>query len=197
MGQQARDSLNGHGGTTPSRRMTAIEAAAAASKLHTTNNPALYHQSLGYSPSASETAHLISRFLPTKKSTKPPWNITPEMVQDGQARLGLTDGDYRESHDSLIRQMRELNTASSSRRQDRRVSKPPMGGLHVPSVVRNGLDNNNNSSSGGGISSSMGTVKTRNGPLNVSRGGGWGGKTPFELGVERCLAQRPKSAGWG
>ena len=185
-GQQARDSLNGHAGTGPTRRMTAIEAAAAASRLSTTNNAALYHQSLGYSPSASETAHLISRFLPAKKSTKPPWNITPEMVQDGQPHLGLTDGDYREAHDSLIRQMRELGSVSSSRRQDRRVSKPPMGGLGVPAVVRNGVEG-----------SSMGTIKTRNGPLNVSRGGGWGGKTPFELGVERCLAQRPKSAAWG
>lgn len=188
-GQQSRDIPNGHGVKAPSRRMTAIEAASAASRLSTTSDPALYHQSLGYSPSAAETAHLISRFLPPKKSTKPPWNITPEMVQDGQPHLGLTDGDYREAHDSLIRQMRELNTASASRRQDRRVSKPPMAisGLGVPSVVRNGLDNN----------SSMGTIKTRNGPLNVSRGGGWGGRTPFELGVERCLAQRPKSAGWG
>lgn len=176
-------------GSNPSRRMTAIEAAAAASKLHTTTDPALYHQSLGYSPSAAETAHLISRFLPAKKSSKPPWNITPEMMHDGHPHPGLTEGDYREAHDSLIRQMRDISLTSSpaSRRQERRVSRPPQGNhLPIPPMTaRNGWD------------SHMGTIKTKNGPLTVSRGGGWRGKTPFELGVERCLAQRPKTAGWG
>lgn len=188
-GQQSRELTQQHS-LNPSRRMTALEAAAAAAKLHTTTNPALYHQSLGHSPSAAETAHLISRFLPPKKSTKPRWNITPEMMQDGHPHLGLTEGDYREAHDSLIRQMRDLNLTSSSasrRQQDRRVSRPPTGSylaLATP-TVRNGWDTN------------VGIIKTRNGPLTVSRGGGWRGKTPFELGVERCLAQRPKAAGWG
>jgi hypothetical protein len=30
--------------------------------------------------------------------------------------------------------------------------------------------------------------------LQITRGG-WRGKTPFDMSIERCLAQRPRTAG--
>jgi hypothetical protein len=167
----------------PHRRPTAMEAASAASRLHTTNNPALYHQSLGYSTASAETAHLISRFLPPKKSTKPSWIITPEMMQDGQPHIGITEGDYRDAHDSLLRQMREMGTGSSSSMAGG-VGSRKSGNRITSSLL----------SVGQGSHSAVGMIKSRNGPLDVTRGG-WRGKSPFELSVERCLAQRPRAPG--
>jgi hypothetical protein len=37
----------------------------------------------------------------------------------------------------------------------------------------------------------MGLLRGKNGPMVVSKGG-WKGKTPFELRVERVMAQRPQ-----
>jgi hypothetical protein len=169
-------------GPTPHRRPTAMEAASAASKLHTTNNPALYHQSLGYSTASAETAHLISRFLPPKKSTKPPWIITTEMMHDGQPHIGITEGDYRDAHDSLLRQMRELGPTSSTAMGGGGNRK---SGLRIAS---------NFLSVGQGRDNAVGLIKSRNGPLDVAKGG-WRGKSPFELSVERCLQQRPRAPG--
>jgi hypothetical protein len=54
---------------------------------------------------------------------------------------------------------------------------------------------NSNGVTGQGQEDSLGVglVKGRNGPMVVARGG-WKGKSPFELSVERCMAQRPQRA---
>lgn len=166
------------------RRKTATEVAAAAARLHTTNDPALYHQSLGYPSSSAETAHLISRFLPPKKVTRPSWEITAEQVREGRAgsTVGLTDGDYREAHESLVRTMRELGVSQGSRRISRNVSHHSLlGGGGMSSSLGGGA----------GVDEGLGTLQGRSGTLLVSKGG-WGGKTPFELGLERVMAQRPQ-----
>ncbi|RXK35406.1 hypothetical protein M231_07350 [Tremella mesenterica] len=159
-----------------SRRLTALQAAAAASKWHTTNDPALYHQSLGYPSTLADTAHLISRFLPVKKSKRPAWEI-PAGAES--SKIGVQNGDYREAHESLVRTMRELGMGGGG--SSRRVSRNPS---HMSLLSDHG--------EGGGVhgTSGVGSVKG----LVVARGG-WRGKTPFELSVERCLAQRPRYPG--
>ena len=163
------------------RRITALQAASAASKLHTTTDPALYHQSLGYPSTSAETAHLISRFLPPKKIKRPAWEIpanSPEM------RIGLQNGEYREAHESLVRSMREMGQPSSnsaSRRISRNVS------LASLATTDEGAAGSSVGSDGVGI----GVVRGKGGNFVVARGG-WRGKTPFELSVERCLAQKPQ-----
>lgn len=92
-------------GPIPNRRPTAMGAAVAASKLHTTINPASYHQSLGYSTSQEETAHLISRFLPAKPTREAPWILTSDSVNEAK---GITESDYKPAHDPLCRMMKNL-----------------------------------------------------------------------------------------
>ena len=168
----------------PSRRRTAVEAASAMTKLPTTNNPALYHHSRGYPSSSAETAFLISRFLPQKKVTRPKWEISATALQEGHDGIGLTNGEYREAHESLIRGMRELSVGTGTTSTRRSKSK---GYTHQALLV---------SSSDLGSREGIGMVNGRNGPMVVARGG-WRGKTPFELSVERCLTQRPKRSSPG
>lgn len=171
-------------GPIPNRRPTAMEAAAAASKLHTTTNQALYHKSLGYSTASAETAHLISRFLPAKKTPKPRWILTAESNPDD---IGIPQSEYRESHDALLRQMKEMGMPPSSSKS---ASNTGSGFRKASRYTSNLL------TVGYGRESSvgMGIIKSKNGPLQITRGG-WRGKTPFDLSVERCLAQRPRTAG--
>jgi hypothetical protein len=83
---RSEPATNGSASAAPSnhRRKTATEVASAAARLQTTNDPALYHQSLGYSTASAETTHLISRFLPPKKVFRPSWEITAEQVREGK-----------------------------------------------------------------------------------------------------------------
>ncbi|ORY32503.1 hypothetical protein BCR39DRAFT_586847 [Naematelia encephala] len=150
------------------RRKTAMEVASAASKLHTTTDAVAYHHSLGYPSSSAESAHLISRFLPPKRIRRPEWEISPDQARQGFAGRGLTNSDYREAHESLVRSMRELDIRDRDR---------PSIGSGASTSPAQGED--------------LALLKGRNGMLVVSRGG-WRGKTPFELSVERCLAQRPQ-----
>lgn len=159
----------------PSRRRTAMEAAAAAARMPTTNDPVEYHHSLGYPATSAETAHLISRFLPLKKDRVMDWEITSENM-DNHSGLGLARGPYRDAHESLIRMMKDASISAPSRRTaTRSASYQTLAGPD------DGIQQ-------------VGTLKGRNGPLAVSKGG-WQGKTPFELSVERCIAQRPQRTG--
>jgi hypothetical protein len=176
-------------GPIPNRRPTAMEAAAAASKLHTTNDPARYHQSLGYSTQSAETAHLISRFLPPpKRSCKPSWIIGAD---HGPNDVGINESEYREAHDALLRQMKTMGVSAPSMSRSN-TSTMGLGGLGMTArkASRFGTLLHPNYAR----ESAVGMVKSKNGPLQVSRGG-WKGRTPFELGLERCLAQRPRTAG--
>ena len=181
--------------TTP-RRRTALEVTSEASKYQTTNDPVLYHQSLGMSSSSAETAHLISRFLPTKKPSKPLWEIdeaSDDATADdshGAGEFGLMRGAYRDAHESLIRSMKEM-ALPQTRRASRRLSyQSLLGSAHskTPPGQADGADEIGNV----GLGVSVGMVNGRNGPMVVLKGGGWRGKTPFELSLERCLAQRPQ-----
>jgi hypothetical protein len=145
--------------------------------MPTTNDPVEYHHSLGYPSTSAETAHLISRFLPHKPRMLD-WEIPTAELNDPN-RLGLPRGDYRDSHDSLIRMMKDSSlTAPSVRRAaSRSVSYQ---NLLTPGVGGGGNDG----------SQQVGALQSRKGPLAVAKGG-WMGKTPFELSADRCLAQRP------
>ena len=161
------------------RRQTASEVASVMSKLPSTNDVALYHQARGSYRSMAETAHLISRFLPEKKTRRPAWERSSRSGDEDDSTVGLTNGTHREAHESLIRMMKETSLGSVHRRSASKshAYQGLLGSSSVPSVA----------SSQGGI----GMVNGRNGPLIISRGG-WRGRTPFELSVERCLTQRPK-----
>lgn len=159
----------------PSRRRTALEVVSAAAKLHTTNDPAEYHHSLGYPATSAETAHLISRFLPAKKPTTLAWDLTAENVEE-QGGIGLSRGAYRDAHESLIRMMRDTGGATSRRTANRSTSYHALLGPGPGASIDDGQ--------------ALGVTRGRNGTLSVAKGG-WAGKTPFELSVERCMAQRP------
>ena len=168
---------------TSRRRRTALEATAKAAKYQTTNDPVLYHHSLGHSSTSAETAHLISRFLPPKKVPRPSWEISVDNLES-HSGVGLSKGDYREAHESLIRSMREIDISTpASKQASRKMSYQSLLG----SQARSEAEPEDTQGLGVGI----GFVNGRNGPMVVARAGGWRGKTPFELSVERCLAQRP------
>ncbi|WWD17364.1 hypothetical protein CI109_101805 [Kwoniella shandongensis] len=183
------------GPPTPHRRLTAFEAASAASKRNTTTDPALYHHSLGHSTNSAETTFLVSRFLPVKKVHRPTWEIDlrdPEQVEN--PRVGLTNGDYRESHESLVRTFRELGvfngagngTSTGGATQGKRgISRSYSGYNLLSGAGGTGGASNDHTDQG------LGMIRARDGTgLLVSKGSS-GGKTPFEMSVERCLAQRP------
>ena len=168
---------------TSQRRRTALEATAKAAKYQTTNDPILYHHSLGHSSTSAETAHLISRFLPSKKVPRPTWEISVDNL-DTHSGIGLSKGDYREAHESLLRSMREMGVSQpTSKQASRRMSYQSLLGTQAKSETE--------PEDVQGMGVGVGMVNGRNGPMVVARGGGWRGKTPFELSVERCLAQRP------
>jgi hypothetical protein len=106
-----------------------MQAASAASRLNTTSDPVAYHHSLGFSPATAETAHLLSRFLPAKKPHRPRWSIThrealeaAEATERGEMpnyRIGLTDGQYREAHESLVATLKEVGKSQQLRRGPR------------------------------------------------------------------------------
>ncbi|ORX36711.1 hypothetical protein BD324DRAFT_651196 [Kockovaella imperatae] len=181
--------------TTPRRRQTALEVTTKASKLQSTNDPVLYHHSLGHSSTSAETAHLISRFLPQKKATRPQWEISIDNL-DEHSGIGLSRGDYRDAHESLIRSMRELGVSTTSTKQAaRRLSyQSLLGTTRDVTSSRSGLGiagGADGEMAQDGMGVGVGMVSGKNGPMIVAKGGGWRGKTPFELSVERCLAQRP------
>ena len=161
----------------PTRRRTALEVASAAAKMPTTNDPVEYHHSLGYPSTSAETAHLISRFLPHKPRMLD-WEIPTAELNDPN-RLGLPRGDYRDSHDSLIRMMKDSSLTAPSVRRAASLSLSYQT-LLAPGTGGGGQDG----------SQQVGALQSRKGPLAVAKGG-WKGKTPFELSADRCLAQRP------
>ncbi|KAK6910114.1 hypothetical protein I203_104145 [Kwoniella mangroviensis CBS 8507] len=186
---------------TGRRRKTALEAASLASRMPSTNDPTLYHNSLGHA-NIPETVYLISRFLPsTKKAIRPRWEMDmrdPDIQQDlseGRLKVGLTNGDYRESHESLVKTLKELGKDGDSIQQNRNVT----GGGGVGGIGRPGTMNRSYSSSAfplGVGSGGLGgdgvdglSMRLKDG-LTIKKGG-FAGKTPFELSVQRCLAQRP------
>ncbi|WWC70218.1 uncharacterized protein I206_104168 [Kwoniella pini CBS 10737] len=189
-------SSSGQGG----RRKTALEAAAQASKMSSTNDPTAYHNSLGHA-NIPETVYLISRFLPNNSNNKksinkrPKWEMNPSDLQHFQEdhehgdvdendgiKIGLTNGDYRESHESLVKTFKNL----SINQQDQKRN-------------RSGFNRNYSSTYNNLISPGMGIDGGGEGLLkNTNKDGynlivkkGFGGKTPFEMSLQRCLAQRP------
>ncbi|EJT51824.1 hypothetical protein A1Q1_06962 [Trichosporon asahii var. asahii CBS 2479] len=161
-----------------SSRQTAAQAAAAASRLNTTTDPVAYHHSLGFSQATAETAHLLSRFLPQKKGHRPRWAISAreamavhEAIANGEepeVRVGLTDGQYRDAHESLVNTLRELGKTRKGPRRGNTVSKSYSYQALLGGVGAEELQINSN-------------VPRRRAS----------GQTPFEMSVNRCLAQRP------
>ncbi|RSH78642.1 uncharacterized protein EHS24_002371 [Apiotrichum porosum] len=162
----------------PSRRLTAMQAASAVARLNTTSDPVAYHQSLGFSPQTAETAHLLSRFLPQRRTDRPKWAIsareamaTMEAAEEAhmrgeeipEGRVGVTDGQYRDAHESLVATLRELGKAAPVRR----------GGASRSYSYHNLL---------GAVAEDP----------HAHRPGT--GQTPFEISVARCVAQRPTSS---
>lgn len=175
----------------PHKRLTALEAASAASKRPTTNNPVLYHNSLSHVSGSAESCFLISRFLPPKKITRPKWEVDihdQERVEHGG--VGLTNGDYRAAHETLVNTFRELGTGISQHK--RGLPRTPSGyGLLPTSLTLPNVAAAAGASNGHQSNQNLGTIKARDGArLEVARGGS-GGMTPFEMSVERVLKQRP------
>ncbi|WVQ82373.1 hypothetical protein IAT38_004501 [Cryptococcus sp. DSM 104549] len=184
----------------PTRRLTAMEAAAAASKRQTTNNPTLYHTSLGHPSNVADTTYLTSRFLPVRKVRRPAWEIDmndAERIESGG--VGLTNGDYRESHESLVRTFRELGAGGNgSEPQKRGVSRSYSGYGLLPSSLSSVASAASAAAGamteGTGVKG-LGTIKARDGArFEVGRGGSRG-MTPFEMSVERVMAQKPRRVG--
>lgn len=181
----------------PQSRPKAADLAAAAVKMPTTNDPVVYHHSLGYPATSAETAHLISRFLPPKRTKRPEWEITDENAST-HSGIGLPKGAYRDAHESLIRMMRDMGNPAPQ--MARRATNRTVSQHSLLSSGPNGRSNlgpqDAASASNGTLTPGVGVGVTRgrNGPMVVARGEGWRGKTPFELSVERCVAQRPTRA---
>lgn len=162
--------------SAPARRLTAMQAATAVSRLGTTSDPVAYHQSLGFSPATAETAHLLSRFLPPKRRNRPRWAITTRealaahhALEAGEeppepGRIGLTDGQYRDAHESLVATLRSLGRTQHARR-----------GTAPRSYSYQSLLGATDELSIAGAPRREGT-----------------GMSPFEMSVARCLAQRPR-----
>lgn len=169
-----KDLLNGPAPPRPPptpRRLTAMQAATAVSRLGTTSDPVAYHQSLGFSAATAETAHLLSRFLPPKKRRRPRWAITArealaahhaleagEEIEPG--RIGLTDGQYRDAHESLVESLRALSTPKPRRGAPRSYSYQSLLGA---------------------------TEEMSISPRRQA------GMSPFEMSAARCMAQRPRA----
>ncbi|BEI81850.1 hypothetical protein CcaverHIS002_0210100 [Cutaneotrichosporon cavernicola] len=170
-----KDLLNGPAPPRPPptpRRLTAMQAATAVSRLGTTSDPVAYHQSLGFSATTAETAHLLSRFLPPKRKGRPRWAITArealaahyaleagEEIEPG--RVGLTDGQYRDSHESLVATLRSLGARKPRRGTSRSISYQSLLGA------------------------------TEEVAWSPRRQGS--GMSPFEMSAARCLTQRPRA----
>lgn len=152
-----------------------MQAATAVSRLNTTSDPVAYHQSLGFSPATAETAHLLSRFLPQKRSRRPRWAITArealaahQALEAGEeppepGRVGLTDGQYRDAHESLLATLRSLGGTRHARRGTAPRSysyQSLLGATEEMSIA----------------------PRRREGT----------GMSPFELSAARCMAQRPR-----
>ncbi|WVF71440.1 hypothetical protein IAT40_006244 [Kwoniella sp. CBS 6097] len=194
------------------RRQTAMEAASAASKMATTSDPALYHHSLGHSSNTAESCFLISRFLPFKKIERPKWEMdmrdpsVHEELEAGNLKVGLTNGDYRQAHESLVRSIRQLGLDIDGAAGAGAGAGAGVGGDGGALGAKRGvsrsysgynmLTTTNDTSShinghGGTDGAGLGTIRGKDGVgMTVSRGA-FGGKTPFEMSVQRCLTQRP------
>ncbi|OCF42925.1 hypothetical protein I317_03276 [Kwoniella heveanensis CBS 569] len=195
-----------------SRRQTAMEAASAASKMATTSDPALYHHSQGHSSTTAESCFLVSRFLPFKKIERPRWEmdmrdpLVHEELEAGNLKVGLTNGDYRQAHESLVRSIRQLGLnsgvgvgAGNGAGGDAGNNINGANGFGKRGVSRsysgyNMLTHDTVShvnGHGGSDGAGLGTIKGKDGVgMTVTRGA-FGGKTPFEMSVQRCLTQRP------
>ncbi|WVQ99376.1 hypothetical protein IAU59_006509 [Kwoniella sp. CBS 9459] len=212
------------------RRQTAMEAASAASKMATTSDPALYHHSLGHPSTTAESCFLVSRFLPFKSIDRPNWEmdmrdpLVHEELEAGNLKVGLTNGDYRQAHESLVRTIRQLglNAGANGGQADggiagggtatggsgggggggngKRGASRSYSGYNIltndHSSHANGHGNGSGTGNGtdnSGDGAGLGTIRGKDGVgMTVSRGA-FGGKTPFEMSVQRCLTQRPGS----
>ncbi|WVN88290.1 uncharacterized protein L203_103495 [Cryptococcus depauperatus CBS 7841] len=184
----------------PSKRLTAFEAATAAAKRPTTNNPALYHHSLGHPSGSAESCFLISRFLPPKKISRPKWEINihdQDRIENGN--VGLTNGDYRSAHESLVSTLRDLVAGPDA--QKRNMSRYPVYGI-IPSsltlssvaAAASGIAGSSHTQNGGEAPrhlGGLGNLIARDGFKSEAAKGVQKGLTPFEQSVQRVVAQRP------
>lgn len=183
--QSNSSATQAHSRPHPSRRPTAFEATSKASRLRSTADPAAYHASLGLPPATADTAHLISRFLPPPKAPRPEWEISPAEAHAGHVGIGLTNGDYREAHEALVRTMitmgvEKANVATGTSRAASYIGSNGAITPRQPAMSISSIDE----------VVGVGMVKGSKGGLMVSRGG-WEGRSPFLLSVDRCLAQKP------
>ncbi|WOO76568.1 uncharacterized protein LOC62_01G000195 [Vanrija pseudolonga] len=185
-------------GSNP-RRPTAMSVAAKVSRLKTTSNPVEYHQSLGFSSATAETAHLLSRFLPPKKPRRPRWAMTVreahaahQAAADGEEpRVGLTDGQYRAAHESLVTTLQELGGTkrTSARRPSTGAGSLPRGYSYhslLSAVDELAI---------GSHPAPESTAPTA-GPAGLIPAKAGLGRSPFELSAARVLAQRNKAGAY-
>lgn len=158
-------------------------------------------------------------------------------------RIGLTNGDYRDAHEGLIRTMRAMGLGTSAATGGAAGAGAAVGGAGAGAggVARRGMSMVGRAPSYGGASgllgltqgsgggtgagavgagigagagaaqgvgqgqggrdeiaagagAGLGLVRGKSGNLVVGKGG-WNGRTPFELSVDRCLVQRPRGVG--
>ncbi|WWC89338.1 uncharacterized protein L201_004259 [Kwoniella dendrophila CBS 6074] len=203
-----------------SRRKTAIEAASEASKMSSTNDPTLYHNSLGHQ-NIPETVYLISRFLPSTKNRKGPSSRRPKWEMDMRdpsiihqeededdddeneninhnngMKIGLTNGDYRESHESLIKTIKNLGKEENliNQRRANMILNRSYSSTYNNLLLSHSTSGNITPVLHGSSSENdgLGLIKTtKDGTGLTVKKGSFAGKTPFEMSVQRCLAQRP------
>lgn len=184
--------------TGSGRRPTAMSVAAKVSRLKTTSNPVEYHQSLGFSSATAETAHLLSRFLPPKKPRRPRWAMTVreahaahQAAADGEEpRVGLTDGQYRAAHESLVSTLQELGGTkrTSARRPSTGAGSLPRGYSYhslLSAVDELAIGSHPPPESTAPTAGPAGLIPPKAGL----------GRSPFELSAARVLAQRKVGAG--
>ncbi|ODO08113.1 hypothetical protein I350_03697 [Cryptococcus amylolentus CBS 6273] len=186
-----------------SKRLTAHEAASAAAKRPTTNNPVLYHHSLGHPSSAAESCFLISRFLPEKKLQRPSWEVDPDLTEEERAQdpgAKLTNGEYRTAHETLVHTFRHLGSGVQT--QKRSLSRNQSYGILPSSLTLSSVaaatgvashiaQNGVAGASNGVASNGLGSVKGKDGSRFELSNGGSNGMSPFEMSVQRVLNQRP------
>ncbi|KAL1413672.1 hypothetical protein Q8F55_001451 [Vanrija albida] len=181
--------------TTGNRRPTAMAVASKAARLKTTSNPVEYHASLGFSSATAETAHLLSRFLPPKKPRRPRWAMTAreahaahEAAANGEEpRVGLTDGQYRAAHESLVTTLQELG--GTKRTTARRASSGAGSGSLPRGYSYHSLLSAVDELAIGSHPPPESTAPTA-GPAGLFPAKQGVGRSPFELSVARVLAQR-------
>ncbi len=94
--------------TPAARRKTALETISAASKC--SPHRTLWHITPRLDIRQPRGRDGASHFpiLAPEEVKRPVWEVSSTVTPEGELCIGLTNGDYREAHESLIRTMRTL-----------------------------------------------------------------------------------------